>query len=78
MADVGMVQRRNGARLALHALLQFRRRRKMGSQNFHGDGAIEARIARAIDLAHAARAKRRLDFVGTELCARGETSVGAL
>jgi hypothetical protein len=54
MADVRMVQRRNGPSLALHALFQFRRRGKMGSKNFDRHGAIQPRIARPIDLAHAA------------------------
>ena len=40
MANVGMVQRRNRPRLALHALFQLRRRRKMRSQNFYRHGAI--------------------------------------
>jgi hypothetical protein len=40
MADVGMVQRRDGASLAFHALFQLRRRRKMRSQNFYRHGAI--------------------------------------
>jgi hypothetical protein len=43
----GMVQRRNGSRLALHALLQFGRRRKMRSQNLHRHDTVEARIFRA-------------------------------
>ena len=35
-------------------------------EHFHRDRTIQPRIARAIDLAHAARAERRDDFVGTE------------
>src|SRR5437667_11834414 len=35
-------------------------------QDFHGDVAIERRIARAIDLAHTAGADRGEDFVRTE------------
>ena len=44
----------------------------MRRQNLDGDGAVEAGVLGAIDLAHAARAKRREDFVGTEFGARGE------
>jgi len=54
MTNVRMIQRGNGLGLALHALFQFRRRRKMGSKNFDRHGAIQPRIARPIDLAHAA------------------------
>src|SRR5271169_4586614 len=54
MADVGMVQRGNGAGLALHALLQFGRRRKTGGKNFHRHGAIKAGVAGTVNLSHAA------------------------
>jgi hypothetical protein len=35
-------------------------------EDFHGDVAIEARIARAVDLAHASGAEGRQDLVGPE------------
>jgi len=77
MANVGMVQRRNGARFALHALLEFRRRRKMGSENLDRDGAIEACVLGAIDFAHSTRTERRLDFVGAESRAGGQSHAWA-
>ena len=72
LANVGMVQGRDRTRLPLQPLLQFRRRRKMGSQNLDGDLPVEASVPRPIDFAHAARAQCRLDFVGSEFGARGE------
>jgi hypothetical protein len=41
-------------------------------QNFDRDVPTELRIARAIHLAHAARAKRRRDFICAEASARSE------
>ena len=69
-ADIRMLQRGNGFGLALHALLQFRVSGEMRRQNLDGDGAVEASVLGAIDLAHAACAERREDFVGTELWCR--------
>ena len=74
-ANVGMVQRRNGSSLAVKALPGFRILRKMRRKNLDGDGAVEASVERAIDLAHAARAQRRLNFVRTEFRARGQGHV---
>jgi hypothetical protein len=53
-ADVGMVQRRNGAGLAVEALLGLVVFRSMRGENFDGDGAVETAVACTIDLAHAA------------------------
>ena len=47
-------------------------RRPDRRQDLHGHRAIEPRIARAIDLAHAARAEGRLNLVGAEPCASTE------
>ena len=65
-ADVGIVQRGNRARFVLEALPRFRIGRERAGEHLDGHGAIEPRVARAVDLAHAARAKRGDDFVGTE------------
>src|SRR5579863_3133583 len=62
-ADVRMVQRGDSPRFALKALARFRRFGKMLGQNFDGDGAVEARIAGAINLTHAARTYTCDDFV---------------
>lgn len=37
-------------------------------KNLDGDGTIEARVFRAINLSHTASAKRGLNFVGAEFC----------
>ncbi len=66
MADVRMVQRGNGPRLALHTLLQFRRRGKMRSENFNRHHAIQAGVHRTVNFPHSACAQRRLDFIGAE------------
>ena len=40
----------------------------MRRQDLDGDGAIEARVARAIDLAHTARAEQGVNAVRSEQC----------
>jgi hypothetical protein len=49
--------------------------RERGGKNLDGDVASEPRIARAIDLAHAARADERDDFIRTEASAGREGHV---
>ena len=44
--------------------------RQVRGQHLDGDLAFELSVARAIDLAHAARAQRRDDLVRSEHCAR--------
>ena len=72
VADMRMVERGNGPSFAFHALLQFRRRRKMGSENLNGDGSIQAGVPGAIYLAHASGPQRRLDLIRPEFHARGK------
>jgi len=67
-----MIERRDGASFAVEALFGFGALRKVVGQDFYGDGAIEASVEGAIDLAHTAGTERRLDFVRTEFGARGE------
>jgi hypothetical protein len=55
-ADVGMIQRRNGARFALKALLQIGVGRKMRRQNLDGNGAVQSGVLGAIDPSHASSA----------------------
>ena len=66
-ADVRMIERRDRARLALEALAQLRIRRERRRQDLDRHRAIEPRIARPIDLAHATRADERDDFIGAEV-----------
>ena len=46
--------------------------RKRFRQNFDGHVAPELGVVRLIHFSHAARANRREDFVGAEMCASGE------
>ena len=55
-ANVRMIQRRNGAGFPLEALLGLGIVRQMNRQDFDGDGAVEARVGRAIDFSHASGA----------------------
>src|SRR5208282_562757 len=71
LADREMIERGNGAGLALEALLQFGRGREMSRENFDGDLAIETGVESGIHLAHSPRAEGRTDFIGAELCAGG-------
>jgi hypothetical protein len=70
LADVRMVHGRDRARLLLKALLPVRIAGQRGGQDFDGNVALQARIARAIDVAHPAGTERGDDFV------RSETSAG--
>ena len=67
-ADVRMIQRRDGTRFTVEAVAQLRIGRELRRQNFDRDGAIEARVARPIDFAHAARANERDNFIDAKLC----------
>ena len=64
--DVWMIQRRGGAGFLLEAMEALRIGRECGWKNLDGDVAPEPRIARAIDLAHAACAKRADNLIGPE------------
>ena len=69
-ADVGMIQGRDRACLALHALFQFGVGGQMIGENLDGDVASEAGVAGAVHLAHSTSAQWRLNFVGAKLAAR--------
>ena len=77
-AMFGCDERREQLGLALEAREPLGILRELGGQRLDGDVAAEARVARAIDLAHAARAERRDDFVGAESGAGGEWHPGNL
>ena len=62
-ADVRMVERREHPRFALEAREPLGIRREDVRQDLDRDVAPELRVARAIDLAHPARAERRKDSV---------------
>ena len=65
-----MVQVRDGARLASETLSTRGSARTLAQQDLDGDRSIEPRVARLIDLAHAAGAEQRLNLVHTEQIAR--------
>jgi len=67
-ADIGVIQLRNRARFALESVAELRVALERLWQDLDGDCSIKTDIARAIDLAHAARAERREDLVRAELC----------
>ncbi len=65
-ADVRVVQPRHGARFALEPLPAVGLCRRRGWQHLDGDGASDARVQRAVDVAHASLAEEDADLVGTE------------
>ena len=63
----GWLSAGDGARLALEAGQAVGiGARRLGGQHLERDVAAEPRVARAVDLAHAARAERGDDLVGAE------------
>ena len=72
MADVGMIERRDGSRLALEALFQIRIGREMSWQDFDGDVAAETHVPCAIHFSHPTRTERCEDLVGAKSGARGQ------
>ncbi len=69
-ADVGMIELRDGLRLALEALAELRIGREVGRKDLDGHLAVEAPIARPVDLPHPARPERSNDVVRPEPRAR--------
>ena len=74
--DVRMIQRGEDLRFALEPRHSFTVQRERVGQDLDGDVAIEPRVARLVDLAHATRAERRQDFVGAETGSGCERHVG--
>ncbi len=71
-ADVRMIERGDGPRLALEAHAEVGVARDVGGEHFDGDQPIESSVTRPIDFAHAAGADGSLDDVRTESRADGE------
>ena len=67
VADVGVIQRRDGVNLTLEPVAETLR------GDLDGDLAPHARIAGAVHLTHAARAEGRQDLVGAETRAGGKS-----
>ncbi len=66
-ADVGVIEARNDARLALEPLRELGVAGKRGRQDFDRDRALEPCVAGLVDFSHPTRAKRADDLVRTEL-----------
>jgi hypothetical protein len=71
-ANVRMRKLRDRARLAVEALAELWVCGKGLGQDLDCNDSIEAAVASPVHLAHAARAKRRDDFIWTEPGAGGE------
>src|SRR5439155_809261 len=65
-----MIQRRQHLGFALEAGHALGVGGEVGEQDFERDVAVQARVASAIDFAHAARAEQRDDLVRADFCAR--------
>ena len=65
LADIGMIQGRDGLRLALEAFAE------LSSRNFDRNITLQTRVSGSIDLSHTARADLREDFIGAEFVACG-------
>jgi hypothetical protein len=76
--DVGMIEAGHRLGLALESREPFRRRRHGGRQHLDRDVTPEARVACAIDLAHAARPEGAQDLVRTEVSPAGDGHRGNL
>ena len=70
-----------GGRLSFHRRPKWKRSiagpgRKTRGENFDRDRAVESRVFRFVNFAHAARAQRRLNLIGPELgsCRKGRWS----
>ena len=71
-ADVRVREPGDRPRLPLESLACFGRRGPVRGQDLHRDRAIEAGVARLVDLAHAARSERREDLVRPEARTGGQ------
>ena len=67
-ANVWMIERRSGARLALEAFPRVIRRKRLG-QNLNCYVAMQPRVPGTVHLSHPALADGRKDFVRAELVA---------
>jgi hypothetical protein len=71
-ADVRVVERGDGLRLALDACPQLLVARQLGGQQLDRHRSVEPRVTRAVDLAHASGPDRGEDLVGPETGGGGE------
>jgi hypothetical protein len=71
-ADVRVAEGGDRSCLALEALPHLRIVGEVRREDLDGDSTVEARIVRAIHLAHPTRANRCGDFIGAEARSRSE------
>src|SRR5262249_30014768 len=71
-ADVGMVQVRDDAGLALKALAPLGVGGEFRRQHLNGHRPVQTRVPGAVDLPHASRTEGCEDFIGSELSTRGQ------
>jgi hypothetical protein len=64
--DVGMIEPSEGLSLTLESRAPVGIRADLSREYLDGDGTVKARIARAIDLTHAAGPNSGKDFVRAE------------
>src|SRR5690242_2463252 len=76
--DVRMVETARRLRLLLEAAQPVGIAREDRRKHLDRDVALQPRVARPVDLPHPARADRREDLVGAELCPCGERQVGGI
>ena len=72
MRDMRVIQRRQHLRLPLEACEAIGIEREALGQHLDRHVALQSRVARAIDFAHAAGADRGDDFIRAETSARSE------
>ncbi len=72
LGDVGVVERRQNLRFAFEAGEPFGIFSESGRQNLDGDFTVEFGVAGEINFAHASRAQRRKDSVGSQVSPGGE------
>ncbi len=70
--EIGMVEGAEDARFLFETLQTIGIIGERFGKDFDGDGAVEARVASAIDFSHATRADGRNDFVGAKSKALSE------
>ena len=68
-----MVQRSDRAGFLLEAAQAVTIVGQGTRQDFDGDVALQPRVACAVNFAHTARAKKRLNLVRAKFCSRGES-----
>ena len=76
LRDVRVVERCQHLRFTLEPRQAVAIVGEMIRQDLDRDVALQPAVAGPVDLAHAAGAKRRDDFIWTDVCAGGERHVG--